>query len=599
MKNITSKLAFVLSCLMAIIIPAFPQTVTGTVLPYANGYVYAKQVESGVVSPIVPISISGFFSMTLIPNREYMIYVNSIQGSVYASFSVDFAANPSSGFVDITASLFAEMPEPSPTQFPALAVLTRFINIANLQYNWPVAQTSGCIFNDGSGNLSFVACSGGGGAGVTSIDTLTGAFTFSGSGVSHTGNAYTFSGGGIPYPTGTGIAVVSSSTAWGTTLVAPSGTIVGTTDTQTLTSKTVDGVSPTTFGFLDATSSIQTQLNAKAPLASPTFTGTVTVPSGAALGTPASVTLTNATGMPLAGVTGNLPNANLASQTANTVLGSLTATTPSGLTMPSCSTAGSSALIWTTGTGFGCNTISGGGGFAGSVTVGTIPIGVTNTTTLGNSLLTFASNTLTLNSSATGGIVATKFTSNDTSGAGFGFIGNEGTATTGVSAQDAIWADSTAHRWKANNNNGGAVQFMYSSDVLLSAQMPAFTGAVTNSGLAMSLATKYITPCSGGWEGANSTTAIGAGPYSQLNCRALAAATITGVVCYSDNTGTTTLNISLSGTSILTGAVTCTPAGATATLSGTPTMTLGQILVATAVADASTERIYYELSWTY
>lgn len=40
-------------------------------------------------------------------------------------------------------------------------------------------------------------------------------------------------------------------------------TLVDTTSTQTLTNKTVDGVSPTTFGFLDATSSIQTQLNGK------------------------------------------------------------------------------------------------------------------------------------------------------------------------------------------------------------------------------------------------------------------------------------------------------------------------------------------------
>jgi hypothetical protein len=39
-------------------------------------------------------------------------------------------------------------------------------------------------------------CGGGGGGGVISIDTLTGAFTFSGPGVSHTGNAYTFSGSG-------------------------------------------------------------------------------------------------------------------------------------------------------------------------------------------------------------------------------------------------------------------------------------------------------------------------------------------------------------------------------------------------------------------
>lgn len=55
--------------------------------------------------------------------------------------------------------------------------------------------------------------------------------------------------------------------------------VVDTTDTQTETNKTVDGVTPTTMGYLDATSSIQTQLNAKAPLASPTFTGTTTIPA--------------------------------------------------------------------------------------------------------------------------------------------------------------------------------------------------------------------------------------------------------------------------------------------------------------------------------
>lgn len=89
------------------------------------------------------------------------------------------------------------------------------------------------------------------------------------------------------------------------------GNVVGTDKTQTLTAKTLTSpaingatlggtttlsgtisansttITATELGYIDgATSNLQTQINAKAPIASPTFTGTVTLPNNTGLSNP-------------------------------------------------------------------------------------------------------------------------------------------------------------------------------------------------------------------------------------------------------------------------------------------------------------------------
>lgn len=78
----------------------------------------------------------------------------------------------------------------------------------------------------------------------------------------------------------------------------------------------------------------------------PAFTGDVTSPAGSTVNTIVNSAVTNA---------------KMANMTANTVKGRGTGTgAPADLAMTSCSGA-TNALTWTTGTGFGCNTIAAGG----------------------------------------------------------------------------------------------------------------------------------------------------------------------------------------------------------------------------------------------
>lgn len=105
-------------------------------------------------------------------------------------------------------------------------------------------------------------------------------------------------------------------------------TTVDAASTQTLTNKTVDGVSPTTMGYLDATSSVQTQLNGKQATLSnystisgltgypavvlTIATGTATLGTGAiAANTCASAVTVTATGTATTDVISWTPNADI------------------------------------------------------------------------------------------------------------------------------------------------------------------------------------------------------------------------------------------------------------------------------------------------
>ncbi len=89
---------------------------------------------------------------------------------------------------------------------------------------------------------------------------------------------------------------------------------------------------------------------------------------------------------------------------------------------------------------------------------------------------------------------------------------------------------------------------------------------------------------------------ITSGTYSQHFCRnnTGGTVTVTGIQCFSDNSGSSTLDVkNSSAVSLLTGAITCTGSYASGTQSATVTIASGSGLVFTFVADGTTK----ETSW--
>lgn len=157
------------------------------------------------------------------------------------------------------------------------------------------------------------------------------------------------------------------------TLLLPdvSDTLTANAATQTLTNKSIAGseinssVVGATYGGTGVNNGAFTITLAGSLTTVGAFATTFTMTAGTSVTFPTSGTLLTTTGNG-SGLTG-LVYTQLPSLSANQVLGALTATTPSGLSVPSCS-ASNDALSWTSGTGFGCNTISTSGTPGGSNT---------------------------------------------------------------------------------------------------------------------------------------------------------------------------------------------------------------------------------------
>jgi collagen type VII alpha len=101
-------------------------------------------------------------------------------------------------------------------------------------------------------------------------------------------------------PTGSGVPVLATSPTLVTpTLGVATGTSFNSITALSSTTPIVNGTAAVGVGTTTARGDhVHPTDTSRAALASPTFTGTVTIPTGASLGTPASINLTNATAVP-------------------------------------------------------------------------------------------------------------------------------------------------------------------------------------------------------------------------------------------------------------------------------------------------------------
>lgn len=139
-------------------------------------------------------------------------------------------------------------------------------------------------------------------------DEMTAVQTTLGTGVLTSSWAGTFSTGTTSHATlGARLLNIEAGLRSATGVHAISGSIVGTTDTQTLTNKTISGTSNTLSDVpQSAVTNLTTSLSAKANLSGATFTGNVTVVSPTATGSTGARQITLSTSDPSGGADGDV-----------------------------------------------------------------------------------------------------------------------------------------------------------------------------------------------------------------------------------------------------------------------------------------------------